>query len=277
MFWSDAISFSVFISILSLVNCNDYESCRSDQCIGMPDGCLKTAKCQVLFKSGHVHDNQDVPIELVANVSIGSYVTAGLSLDTRMGDEIVLQCLALQTGQSGAQLSWNQSPPNYGTVIIRQPVEGIRVMNHTYTDGQLRCRWFIKAKANVIHDDTIVTHLDMTTNKFYILLASGSFQHDVHANYFKLEYHGVNRESSPYAYSLIQEHPIRKYVHHLNRSTIEDDYASDSRLNNSAHKVSQSNDTLDGENQQTVSSGRIVNLSISIIFAASLLSFLNVH
>ena len=75
-------------------------------CFGIPTSCDDLADCD-LMASWRLLSDEVTRLELYSGLGgQGSYVALGLSLDNRMGGDLVMACVS-HKGRVSAELSWN--------------------------------------------------------------------------------------------------------------------------------------------------------------------------
>uniref|UniRef100_A0A1B6DIZ9 Ferric-chelate reductase 1 homolog n=1 Tax=Clastoptera arizonana TaxID=38151 RepID=A0A1B6DIZ9_9HEMI len=143
-----------------------YNDCNTlKNCFGYPDGCVSKQTCTAIV-SISVSANR-YTFEMKAKTD--GYVAVGLSDDQSMGGDSVVECVHDANSPSNsvrAYMSWNE-PGSKSNVRKRQL--GINLLNGTYVDGILYCR-FTRDPRTIVEDVTF----DLVNDQYHILLAAGS-------------------------------------------------------------------------------------------------------
>lgn len=90
-----------------------YDGCGDIKtCFGFPDGCINTKSCQAVTAITVRGDRYEFEMKTSSDEN-PRYVAVGLSEDTKMGDDSVMECVR-ENGQIQAYSSWNTPRPNLG-------------------------------------------------------------------------------------------------------------------------------------------------------------------
>ncbi|KAI1305258.1 hypothetical protein HDE_01403 [Halotydeus destructor] len=182
---------AIVVSFLH-VHCQEVNSTH----YSYPAGC-QPANCQVDFRSSAT--NGSISVQVKGNVTKGQYAAAGLSKDSEMGNDLVLGCLYLPSGQVVSQYYWTSSRESgLGAPAIDRPVKGVELVNGSVSNGLISCEWRLSPTV-VIPNGQDMVHLYLNQSKFYILLATGQFVEEAGR---KLKKHG-GRLASPEAVALM--------------------------------------------------------------------------
>lgn len=96
------------------------------------------------------------------------WVGIGLSDDTFMGDDSVVECVK-EGNTVSAYMSATRPRPNLGVQRLSKPKEGIQLLSSSQADGALYCKISRDEMTNV--NGRVY---DLASEKYYILVASGS-------------------------------------------------------------------------------------------------------
>ncbi|KAG7202882.1 hypothetical protein KM043_010030 [Ampulex compressa] len=139
-----------------------YNGCGTTKnCFGTPAGCIEAKNC-VAMVSVHVRGDKYL-FEMQARG--GKYVAVGLSEDSKMGDDSVVECTN-EGGQIALHMSWNSGKRN-----IRQPMqEGAVVLESAaIKDDLITCK-FWREKTTVVQG----REFDLVNTPYNLLIATGS-------------------------------------------------------------------------------------------------------
>ncbi|XP_056640681.1 putative ferric-chelate reductase 1 homolog isoform X2 [Diorhabda sublineata] len=143
-----------------------YQGCGSSKlCFGFPEGCVDTQNCNGVTAVTSTGDKTFI-FEVRANQN-AAWVGVGLSDDTRMGDDSVIECVKDVSGMN-AYMSWTGINP-YRATRLPDPHLGIQLLNSSSIDDTIYC----KVRRNVV---TIVEGrtFDLDHDMFHLMVAVGS-------------------------------------------------------------------------------------------------------
>lgn len=90
-----------------------YNGCgETKTCSGFPDGCVNTKSCQAVAAVTVRGERYEFEMKTSAEDN-ARYVAVGLSDDTKMGDDSVMECVR-ENGRIQAYASWTTPRPNLG-------------------------------------------------------------------------------------------------------------------------------------------------------------------
>ncbi|CAG7826297.1 unnamed protein product [Allacma fusca] len=126
-----------------------YQACwRGKGCLEDIPGCAEAHSCHTLvtYSLNHDQTRDYFRFELMARTLKGfGYVALGLSSDTKMGDDSVIECVVDWTGKAGIYMSWNSEHHNNRlteiscTDQVGDPLIGCNV---TLFNGKLLCNFY---------------------------------------------------------------------------------------------------------------------------------------
>lgn len=144
-----------------------YSECDHNKgCFGLPNDCIKKSDCTLLLS--YFSQENSIVFELVGALGTTSgWIAMALSEDSKMGDDIVTECI--YSGQNvTVQQSWNKANPEKNNEPIRNPQKNIIEKSGNYIEGVLTCKW--KHKFSIRIKDKI---FDILKKNYYLLLAKG--------------------------------------------------------------------------------------------------------
>uniref|UniRef100_A0A1A9WDX6 Ferric-chelate reductase 1 homolog n=1 Tax=Glossina brevipalpis TaxID=37001 RepID=A0A1A9WDX6_9MUSC len=171
-----------------------YAECGiAKNCFGIPDGCVEEKTCTnvVAIKvRGNIHE-----FEIMSNAKDAAYVAFGLSEDTKMGEDLVTECIP-QNGRISMYSSYTSAPPNgnYGSSRNGVPQNTARLVESSFINGVIYCK---------VERDQITKvrnhEFDLVNKKYFLLLASGKSLKDTGVGY-----HDIARSPSSKAINLAE-------------------------------------------------------------------------
>lgn len=97
-----------------------------------------------------------------------AYVASALSMDDKMGNDSVIECVP-EGGSVRAYSSWTFREPNFGVTRENVPQNIYKLVEGSYNNGQIYCR----VQRDAVSQVRGVT-FDLIRNKYNVLVASGS-------------------------------------------------------------------------------------------------------
>lgn len=144
-----------------------YEGCGDiKECVGAPANCLATRSCDsvgTLLIRGDIFQ-----FEIKTWLPNAAYVALGLSADTKMGNDAVIECVPEQ-GTIRAYASLTAGPPNYAAIRAGVPQTSIQLRDAAYVNGTIFCRVERQPQFEALGQS-----FDLQRNKYKLLLATGS-------------------------------------------------------------------------------------------------------
>lgn len=145
-----------------------YDQCGDTKsCFGFPDGCVEQKNCKAAVAT--IVIGERYLFEMKAFDQNAAYVASALSMDNKMGDDSVMECVPERGQGIKAYASWTYSSPKYGVTRENVPQNIVRLVDSSYTNNQIYCR---------VERDTVSTvrgnNYDLVRNKYNVLVASGS-------------------------------------------------------------------------------------------------------
>lgn len=143
-----------------------YEGCDNYKlCFGQPRGCEKSKNCKAVTAITVTGDKYDFEVKATGNVA---WVGVGLSDDSKMGEDSVIECVKEGNGLK-TYMSWTTSGP-YAATRLDNPQLGIELLNSSIIDDTIYC----KVRRNVVTNVKGVI-FDLARNPYHVLIAAGSF------------------------------------------------------------------------------------------------------
>lgn len=145
-----------------------YDGCDTKKtCFGAPANCVRTKNCKAVVAITVYGDRYEFELKALAPAV---WVGVGLSDDSQMGDDSVLEC-ARSTGSGAVQafLSYTTPRPNLNVIREKRPQEGIQLLSSTVDNGNMYCR--------VVRDVKTTSNgkeIDLVKNSYNLLIAAGS-------------------------------------------------------------------------------------------------------
>ncbi|XP_075215602.1 putative ferric-chelate reductase 1 homolog [Lycorma delicatula] len=154
-----------------------YDDCNVlKNCFGYPDDCINDESCTgivtVLVEGGRYQ------FELKGKTS--GYIAVGLSNDTMMGGDSVMECVYDPNSPSSnikLFMSWNR-PGEKSNTRNKVKQTGVNLLSSSYEDGNIYCKFTRDVKTTV--EGKI---FDLANDKYYLLLAAGSAVKSEHVRY----------------------------------------------------------------------------------------------
>ncbi|XP_075722891.1 putative ferric-chelate reductase 1 homolog isoform X2 [Rhipicephalus microplus] len=138
-------------------------------CFGLMGPCIQTRDCAVLLSYAVAPKGEGLDFQLTGGTAVKNnmWIAAGITSTPNMGKATVIDCF-LYDDTPGMQESWNTDTMQN---VVQTPTSaGITFGTHGVVDGLLRCAWNRK-NVTVAQGKTF----DIGKEKYYLLLASGSF------------------------------------------------------------------------------------------------------
>ncbi|XP_055385328.1 putative ferric-chelate reductase 1 homolog isoform X2 [Condylostylus longicornis] len=193
-FWNNKIMLSCLILLKPKQTDPFYQGCGDTKtCFGVPDGCLKEQNCRALSSinvRGEIYE-----FELKSTLQNARYVAVGISEDSKMGDDLALECVQ-EGNKVNLYTSWLTGSPNYGASRLLAPQNTARLITSSYINGVIHCK-FQKDPKTTVQGKTI----DLINKQYHLLLATGIALKDTGVGY-----HQNNRlaTASPFYFSVVQ-------------------------------------------------------------------------
>ncbi|XP_017875392.1 putative ferric-chelate reductase 1 homolog [Ceratina calcarata] len=139
-----------------------YTGCGSTKnCFGTPPGCVETKNCMAAVAV--LVRGERYLFELQARDN-SKYVAVGLSDDSKMGDDSVVECTN-ENGEIGLHMSWNTGKKN-----TRQPMQegAVKLEAGSIKDDMISCK-FLREKTTVVQG----REYDLVNKPYNLLIAAG--------------------------------------------------------------------------------------------------------
>lgn len=148
-----------------------YQACNSKQkyCLGLPDGCVAKANCQVLLQSSYETSTKIVSLELHSGpVEKNTYVAAAFDSNNGNMSGLVTECYTWND-KAVIDYSFNVYGAHKNEQITDQSlVKGYKNSSASYEGGKLNCRWQVDASGKATYKTETVSF-----DAVYIKLAAG--------------------------------------------------------------------------------------------------------
>ncbi|XP_055603210.1 putative ferric-chelate reductase 1 homolog isoform X2 [Uranotaenia lowii] len=172
-----------------------YQGCGDIKgCFGFPEGCVDSQSCQAIVAT--TVQGERYIFEMKSGSKRPAYIAVGLSMDDRMGDDSVIECVPEQ-GTVNAYASWTFAGP-YGVSREGIAQNFFRLLEKTYNDGEIYCR---------VERDAVSTvkgqKFDLINGKYHLMVAVGSKADSTHVSY-----HDIGRHVSGAPMALAEVGPV---------------------------------------------------------------------
>ena len=174
----DFLNYVIFLCLLCAVHSLNYHeqsewSCHEDNCVTMPEGCAlgeSSTKCQAMLVWNVTE--LGTQLRLTGHIETNQYVAVGLSSDDKMGDDLVMDCLADESALVHTQFSFNVRQGVNRNLNMNETLSssGMKLEGTTRMNGQVMCQWLWDEE--VIVDNQ---NFERSASSFHILLAVGPF------------------------------------------------------------------------------------------------------
>uniref|UniRef100_A0A6P7FZ92 Uncharacterized protein LOC114335754 n=1 Tax=Diabrotica virgifera virgifera TaxID=50390 RepID=A0A6P7FZ92_DIAVI len=146
-----------------------YKGCGNDKlCFGHPGNCIKSGNCMVATAVKVTGDKYDFELKSrVTEKGTPKWAGVGLSLDDKMGDDSVIECVNDGNGVK-AYMSFTAARP-YSAKRLDNPQLGIELLNSSIVDDTIYC----KVRRNIVTNVSGIT-FDLVNEKYNLLVATGS-------------------------------------------------------------------------------------------------------
>lgn len=147
-----------------------YDGCNTlKNCFGSPEGCVPSQNCAAVtaIKVEGTRYTFELKARTVGTARTPAYVAVGLSDDSKMGGDSVVECVYDGSSSVKAYLSWNR--PGEKSNMRTKNQLGINFINGSYVDGVLYCMFTRDPKSSVEGKT-----FDLINDKYHILVAAGS-------------------------------------------------------------------------------------------------------
>ncbi|CAH0598361.1 unnamed protein product [Chrysodeixis includens] len=148
-----------------------YQGCADTKlCFGVPQNCIAKGDCKAIvavFVAGDVYT-----FELQASDN-PRYVAAGLSLDSKMGDDSAMECVRNDNGRINLFTSWTYPKSEPYVSRSDSPQEIVQLLESSNIDGKLYCK-FRRDVVSVVQGQTF----DLANNKFNLMVVAGNSMKD---------------------------------------------------------------------------------------------------
>lgn len=170
-----------------------YVGCGSQKiCFGMPANCVDQRSCVSVVTATIDFDDRYV-FEMQSN-SVGvAYISLGLSSDTLMGNDSVMECIR-ENGNIRLYSSWNERRTNYRDEV---PQDITELLTSSFADGTIYCK-FVRKPTTIVREN----NFDLLTQDFHFLIAAGTSLTD---GYSMVTQHDAGRLASPQPLEIIRQ------------------------------------------------------------------------
>lgn len=164
-----------------------YKGCGDTKsCFGFPTNCVNQQNCRAAVSTKVLGERYFFEMKTFGGPA--AYVASALSLDDKMGNDSVIECVP-EGGSVRAYSSWTYREPNFGVTRENVPQNIYKLIEGSYDNGQIYCR---------VERDAVSTvngiKFDLIKQKYNVLVASGT------ANKGKLQQWGWNQGEMGYNY-----------------------------------------------------------------------------
>ncbi|XP_072391895.1 putative ferric-chelate reductase 1 homolog [Diabrotica undecimpunctata] len=146
-----------------------YKGCGNDKlCFGHPVNCINSGNCIVATAVTVTGDKYDFEVKSRGTEKgTPKWAGVGLSLDAKMGDDSVIECVNDGNGLK-AYMSFTAVMP-YKATRLDNPQLGIELLNSSIVDDTIYC----KVRRNIVTNVSGIT-FDLVNNRYNLLVATGS-------------------------------------------------------------------------------------------------------
>lgn len=164
-----------------------YEGCGTTKtCFGFPVNCVATQSCNAV--TAVIVQGERYQFEMKTSFDSPAYIATALSMDDRMGQDSVMECVP-ENGVVRTYGSWTAARPYSST---RHAANYLRLIDSSYVDGVIYCK-VERDAVTQIEGNTF----DLINQRYHLLLATGKELRDN-----SVSYHDIGREASATALSL---------------------------------------------------------------------------
>ncbi|XP_013195136.2 putative ferric-chelate reductase 1 homolog [Amyelois transitella] len=148
-----------------------YQGCDDNKlCFGVPDNCIPKGNCDAIvavFVAGDVYT-----FELQATKN-PKYVSAGLSMDSKMGDDSAVECVRNDNGRVSIFTSWTYPKEEPYVRRSDSPQDIVQLLESSVIDGKLYCK-YRRDTVSVVKGQTF----DLANNKYNLMVVAGDSMKD---------------------------------------------------------------------------------------------------
>ncbi|KAJ8708278.1 hypothetical protein PYW07_010403 [Mythimna separata] len=168
-----------------------YDGCADNKlCFGVPENCIPKGDCKAvvaIFVSG---DKYTFELQGTGNPK---YVAAGLSMDTKMGDDSAMECVRNDNGRVSLFTSWTYPKAEPYVSRTDSPQEIVQLQESSIIDGKLYCK-FRRDVVSVVQGRTY----DLASTMYNLMVVSGSSMKDAN----RVGFHDIAYEATGVPMSL---------------------------------------------------------------------------
>lgn len=144
-----------------------YKGCGDTKsCFGFPANCVDQQNCRAVVSTKVLGERYFFEMKTFGGPA--AYVASALSMDDKMGNDSVIECVP-EGGSVRAYSSWTYREPNFGVTRENVPQNIYKLIEGSYNNGQIYCR---------VERDAVSTvngvRFDLIKQKYNVLVASGS-------------------------------------------------------------------------------------------------------
>lgn len=166
-----------------------YEGCGTTKtCFGFPSGCVDNGNCNAM--TAVTVEGEKYSFEMKSGAANIAYIATALSMDDRMGEDAVMECVP-ENGVIRTYASWTTARP-YNA--IRYATNYLRLVDSSFIDGVIYC----KVERDAVTEVEGHT-FDLINQKYHLLLATGDNLREG-----SIGYHSSNRAAAAEAIRLSQ-------------------------------------------------------------------------
>lgn len=144
-----------------------YEDCgNTKSCFGFPTNCIDQQNCRAAVATKVLGERYFFEMKTFGGPA--AYVASALSMDDKMGNDSVIECVP-EGGSVRAYSSWTFRNPNFGVTRDEVPQNIYKLIEGSYNNGQIYCR----VERDAVSQVKGVT-FDLIKQKYNVLVASGT-------------------------------------------------------------------------------------------------------
>lgn len=162
-----------------------YQGCADTKlCFGSPQNCIATGDCKAVVAIFVAGDKYTFELQAPGNPK---YVAAGLSMDSKMGDDSAMECVRNENGRVNLFTSWTY--PKIEPYVSRSdsPQEIVQLLESSVIDGKLYCK-FRRDIVSVVKGQTF----DLASNMYNLMIVAGSSMKDAN----RVGFHDIAYEAT---------------------------------------------------------------------------------
>ncbi|XP_053620478.1 putative ferric-chelate reductase 1 homolog [Plodia interpunctella] len=148
-----------------------YQGCDDNKlCFGIPDNCIPKGNCDAIVAVFVAGDIYTFELQAAKNPK---YVSTGLSMDNKMGDDSAVECVRNDNGRVSIFTSWTYPKEEPYVRRSDSPQDIVQLLESSVIDGKLYCK-FRRDTVSVVKGQTF----DLANNKYNLMIVAGDSMKD---------------------------------------------------------------------------------------------------